>query len=451
MFPAAFALPTRTALAFILIFPLCALAQGRPGLMELYADALANNSGFQARLAEFRIAAQREPQATGKLLPQVGLRGSYEYVDEDVNGNFYGLVDIQNKDSFDSGVVGAQLTQALYRPELWIERDQAKLRLTQARFALDEAEDLLLIGVASAYFGVLAAEDHIRLTKAERDAVGRQLDQVEGRFLAGLATEADYQSAVAQQALVEARQLEAKVLREQAYASLQVAAGSEVLAVRRFSKAVVLATPEPARVDAWVERAREQNQSVVGLRLGRKLADGDLKKARKLRWPNVDLTARGLFLDSGGGLTGEREELESRVGINLTVPIYSGGQIGATIKQAKFGRQRAQALLAQAQAEAARDARVSFLDCEVGIQRIPALKAALEAARAAEQSTQAGFEVGTKTTADALRAVERRYAAERDYAGARYKFMLDTLRLKHAAGNLANTDLAQFDRLLERQ
>lgn len=429
--------------------PKPAVPPGVPtGLVTLYADALDGNQTYQARLAEFRIAAELEPQAHGKLLPQVGLRGSYDYVHEDIEGTFFGVVDVENKDEFPSGLIGAQLTQALYRPELWIDRDQAKKRVTQARFALDEAEDFLLVAVATAYFASLAAEDNQRLTRAEKDAVTRQFEQIDGRFQAGLATEADFQTASAQRALVEAKLIESQTAIEVSYTALEVIVGRPARRLRVLPENVVLASPEPQRVDEWAQRAREQNQKVLAIRFGREVAELEIDKALKLRWPKLDLISRGGYLDSGGGLTGDRTELEGRIGLSLSVPIYSGGQIESAVRAAEAGEARAQALLLQAQAEAARDARISFLNCQVGLARIPALKTAVDAARAAESATQAGYEAGTQTTADLLRSVEARYKAERELAGARYKFMLDTLQLKFAAGNLANSDLARFDRLL---
>lgn len=441
--------PRRVAVAAGLALALpAALAAPPSGLMALYADALTGNQTYQARLAEFRIAAELEPLAHARLLPQVGLRGSYDYVHEDIEGTFFGIVDVENKDEFPSGLVGAQLTQALYRPELWIERDQAKMRVTQARFGLDEAEDFLLIAVATAYFASLAAEDNQRLARAEKDAVTRQFDQIDGRFQTGLATEADFQTATAQRALVEAKLIESQTSIEASYTALEVIVGRPVRGLRVLPENVVLASPEPQRADEWAKRAREQNQKVLAIRLGREVAAQEIEKANRLRWPKLDLISRGGYLDSGGGLTGDRTELEGRIGLSLTVPIYSGGQIDSTIRAAEAGEARASALLLQAQAEAARDARVHFLNCQVGIARIPALNTAVTAARAAEAATQAGFDVGTQTTADLLRSVEARYGAERELAGARYKFMLDTLQLKFAAGNLANSDLARFDRLL---
>jgi outer membrane protein len=418
------------------------------GLLALYADALDHNAAYRAQAAQLRMVAELEPQAAGRLLPQLGLRGSYDQVHEDINGSYYGVVQVDSSDDFPVGGAGAQLTQALYRPELWIERDQAKLRLQQAQLVLEAAQDQLLVSLVTTYFAVLAAEDNVALTGAEKDAVARQLEQARGRHAAGLATEADFQVASAQHSLTEAGLLEAKTKVEAAYAALDVVAGHPLRTLMRLPETVALAPPQPARVEDWVERARNHNLQVLEARLGSQVAQREVDRAHKLSWPKLDLVGRAFYLDSGGGLTGERVENEQRIGISLSLPLYAGGAIDATVRQAQAGEERSQALLSQAQAEAARDARVAFLSCQAGLSRLPALTSAVQAARAAESAIRSGFDAGTHTSAEVLRAVEARYEAERDLAAARYKFMLDSLRLKQVAGNLVVGDLSVIDRSL---
>lgn len=424
-------------------------AAASPGsLLALYTEALDHNAAYRAQAAQMQMIAELEPQAVGKLRPQLGVRGSYDHVHEDIDGSYYGVVDVASDDDFPVGLAGAQLTQALYRPELWIERDQAKLLRKQSQLALEGAQDQLLVGLVTAYFAVLAAEDNVVLTTAEKDAVLRQLEQARGRHAAGLATEADFQVASAQLSLKEAGLLDARTKVDAAYAALDVVAGRPVRNLLRLPETVTLAAPQPQRVEDWVERARTGNLEVLGARLGNKVAGQEVDKAQKLHWPKLDLVGRAFYLDSGGGLTGERIENEQRIGVSLSLPLYAGGAIDATVRQARAGEERAQALLSQAEAEAMRDARVAYLSCQAGLSRLPALTSAVQAARAAESAMRAGFDSGTQTSADVLRAVEARYEAERDLAAARYKYMLDSLRLKQVAGNLVVGDLAAIDRSL---
>lgn len=435
------------------LLPLATLAAaaGPPGLSELYADALRDNPGYRARAAEARGVRAALSAAEGRLRPQLALTAASEQVDERIEGTFYGVVEVDNRDRFDAHRFGATLSQALFRPELGIEADQARLRAEQAALSLREAEDALLTGLTAAYFATLAAADDRLLTQAELAAVARQREQIEGRYAAGLATEADLQGARAREALVEAEGLRTRAQLNTRLAALRLVVGRPVTRLRRLGAALPLRAPDPPRLEAWVARARSQNPAVQLRRLGLRLSDQERDKASQRRLPRLDLVGRGLLLDSGGGLSGERRETEGRIGLQLQLPLYTGGQLEAGIEAAEAGREAAAALLAQAEADAERDAQVAFLDLEVGRARLPALQVAVEAARAAESAVRGGFEAGTRTSAEVLEAVETRFAAERDLAGARYRLLLDTLALKRAAGELLVADLRALEGLLAEE
>lgn len=418
-------------------------------LIQAYAEALKSNAAYRARLAQVEVVNQGEALTYGRLLPQVTLSAGYDYGHQKVDGDYYQIQNVDQSDDYGRGIVGVRLTQALYRPDLWGANDEATLRRSQARFQLDSAEDDLLVEVAEAYFGVLSAQDALRFAIAEFEAVDQQLEQVKGRAQGGLVTDADLQAAIAAQAISGADKIAAGSALSAAYARLDLAVGKPTRYLKSLPEGLVMMKPEPADPKVWMERARVQNQDVLAAQASAQMATLELERQKKLRWPRLDAVGNVSYLDNGGGITGDRTELEERIGVDLVVPIYSGGSVTAQIAQAEAGVQRQQALVDAAVAQASRDAQVAFLDSMGGLSQVPARKAAVEAARAAESSNKAGFDAGTRTSADVLRAVESRYDAERAYAAARYKFVVDSLKLKRSAGNLANADLNNLDRVLQ--
>lgn len=419
-------------------------------LIQCYADALKGNAAYQAQLAQVEVVNQGEAFTYGRLLPQVGFGAGYDLIHEKIDGEYYQVDDVDETNNYGHLVVGVKLTQALYRPDLWLAKDQAALRKSQAQFQLDAAEDDLLVEVSEAYFGVLAAQDYQRFAIAEFDALDRQLEQMRGRSAGGLVTDADLQAAVAAQAIAGANRIAAASALSGAYARLDLAVGKPVRYLRSLPEGLVMRKPEPADAQAWIDRARTQNQGVLATQAASQIATLDFEKQKKLRWPRLDAVGGAFYTDydQGGGVSGERTEIEERIGVDLTVPIYSGGSVSAQIAQAQATLARQDALVSAAVATAARDAQVAFLDTMGGLSQVPARKTAVEAARAAESSNQAGFDAGTRSSAELLRAVQARYDAERAYSSARYKFVVDSLKLKRSAGNLANADLHSLDRLL---
>jgi outer membrane protein len=427
-----------------------ALAQGAGSdLLGVCNDALQGNAGYRAARAEFEAARELLPQAQGKLLPQLGLRAQYDWLHEQISGNYYGVVDIDREDDFDQLLYGARLSQALYQPDLKLARDQASLRVQQAELKLRGMQDRLLLGVAEAYFTVLAAEDALRFARAETLALREQLDQVSAQEAAGLAIDAHVKAALAQQELAVAREVEALDAVANAVTRLEALGGRSYERLWRLPLNVLLVPPQPADVDVWMARAEGGNLLIEMQRLGLEVADIGHERARKAQWPVLDLVADAFRLDSGGGAAGERGEDQERIGVVLTLPLYAGGQIEATKRQTQALQAQAQAELEDVRTQVVRDTRIAYRNSSSGLQRVNAHKRALDAAIAAEASTRGGFEAGTLSNTDLLTAIERRYAAERDHANSRYLFLMASLRLKSLAGNLLVADLAQINRMLE--
>jgi outer membrane protein len=439
------------ALALLLALPAApARAASQPtDLLGVANDALQANPGYRAARAEYLAARELIPQAVGKLRPQIGARAQYDWVHESITGNYYGIFDIDRDEDFEQLLYGARLVQALYQPSLMIGKAQADRRARQAELALRSAQDALLMRVSETYFALLAAQDAMQFARSETLALREQLDQVRSRERSGLATDADLKAAIAQHEIALATEAEALDAVANATTLLEAIGGRRYTDIRRMPLNVLLVPPQPADAEVWVARAEAENPLIQIQRLGLEITGLDHERARKAAWPTLDLVADAFRFDSGGGLSGDRDETQERVGVVLTLPLYAGGQIAATRRQTLALQTRAEAQLDEARTQVARDTRIAFRNSSAGLQRVNALKRALDAAVASELSTRSAFDAGTRTNAEMLTAVERRYAAERDHANARYRFLINSLRLKQLAGNLLVADLAQINRMLD--
>ncbi len=417
-------------------------------LLTISNDALQANAGYRAARAEFVAARELVPQAAGKLKPQVGARLQYDWIHEDIDGDYYGFP-IDRDDDFTQLLYGARLTQALYQPGLVLGKAQAERRLQQAGHALRAQQDALLLAVSEAYFGVLAAEDAELFARAEVQALSQQLDQVQSRVDSGLSTDAEFKAAVAQHEIALAAEAEAADAVANTRSYLESLTGQHYQTLRRLPTHVQLVPPQPEDADTWIARAKAENPLVRGQTLAVEIAGMDRQRANRAQWPTLDLVGDAYRFDSGGGATGKRDESQERIGVVMSLPIYVGGQIDATKRQAIAMETRAEAMLDEVIAQVIRDVRIAHRKSSAGLLRVNALKRAVDAATAAEAATRSGYDAGTLTNADMLTAVERRYAAERDHAAVRYGFLLSSLKLKALSGNLLVADLAQINSMLE--
>ena len=417
-------------------------------LLSIATDALSLNPRYAAARAEYLAAKELVPIAEGKLLPQIGLMGSADWTHQDVEGEYYGVRNIDRSDGYETYLYGAVLQQALFRADLFVGLSQADLRVQAAAHALEAAQDELLIDVAEAYFSVLAAQDALTSTQAEVKSLGEQVQTLRGRADAGLATEADLKDAQARFELVLADELEGQNSVLTTTARLESLTGKSYPRLKRLPENMQLLPPQPQDELAWIERAKLNNSAVLAQRAAAAAAKMDNLRARRVAWPKLDINGGVFQLDNGGGVSGDRIERYDRIGVNLEVPIYSGGQISAGIRQTEQMQKRADALLDDVTSKAVRDTRLAYLNSLSGLHRASALKRAVEAAVAAEDGVRAGYDAGTRSSTDLMETLGQRYRAERNYAAARYKALINALRLKQQTGQLVTADLAMISRLL---
>jgi len=153
------------------------------------------------------------------------------------------------------------------------------------------------------------------------------------------------------------------------------------------------------------------------------------------------------------GVQAERSQFvdrtDSQIGLRLQIPLYTGGRVSALTREAREQFEAAQEGLVLTERRTVQNTRNSYLSVIANASRAQALAQALESTQAAFESAEAGFEVGTRTQVDVLLALREVFRAERDFAEARYGYLLETLRLQRAVGSLSVADLQRINQFLE--
>lgn len=437
-------------------------------LMQIYEKAL--RSDPLVREAEASMLATREgkPIARGSLLPQVN--GRYNYGKNAADGETVTTLGnsppvprvIDTRDN-DAKFWSLELRQSVFRWDQWVKLSQADKQSSQAEVDYEAAQQDLGIRVAEAYFNVLAAEDTLASEQAAKDAIGRQLEQAQKRFEVGLIAITDVQEA--QAAYDQA--LAAEILAKRALANQQ-----EVLRTiidetpPQLAKPGVelpLKNPDPADANQWVDLAMQQNRSLISSQIGVEIAKDDVKIARTGHYPTVDFVAARNNTDNTGAsrsppvgdpagprvesATGTDLETDS-LSLQFALPIFSGGTTSARVQQAVYQHRASRERLERTARETERQTRDAYLGVITDISRVQALKQALESAKTALKATEAGYDVGTRTTVDVLDARRNVFTAETIYLRSRYDYLINGLRLKQATGTLTTDDIAQIDALL---
>ncbi|WP_019558844.1 TolC family outer membrane protein [Thioalkalivibrio sp. ALE12] len=416
-------------------------------LMEVYERAAAEDAELRTAEAEYRSVLENRPLARSALLPQIS--GQAEA------GAFYR--DGRNEPSIDGRQTsfGVNLAQSLYDRRNYIELAQVDLEIARAEAELDAARQDLILRVAQAYFDVLIAQETLAFREAEVEAIERQLEQTQRRFDVGLVARTDVTEAQAQRDIAEAERIAAANQLDLTREQLAVITNTYWDELDMLRDEAELTPPDPADPQAWVDIALANNLELAAQRLSTETAREQIQRQRAEGLPRLNLNAsvrenryHGLDIppSSGGAFF---EGTDAQVGVQLEIPLYTGGRVSALTRQAREDFQAAQEGQSLVERRTTQDTRSAYLSVISNSSRVRALEQALASTQSAFEAAEAGFEVGTRTQVDVLLALREVFRAERDYAEARYGFLGESLRLQRAAGRLSVADLEAIDDLLE--
>jgi outer membrane protein len=416
-------------------------------LLGVYRDALVSDPVYQAARAQYQANVEKLPQARAGYLPLVSGSASA----------FYNYNQRPGVEDLDYGTRGFSVTlsQPIFRVQNWIAISQAEKVMIQAEATLTTASQDLILRVAQAYFDVLLAQDNVALSDAQKRAISEQLAQAKRNFEVGTATivdtleaQARYDQAVAKEVL-DANDLEVKKR------ALQQIIGKVPPGLTPLGDKMLLARPTPDSIDEWVKAGAESSLSVAVSQAALEIARQEVERSKAGHYPTLDLNASYNYnrnpasslgqLVTGVGITSEN----AGVGLVLSVPIFAGGATQSRVRESLALRDRAEQDLENTQRTVAQAVRQSFLNVTNGIALVRALEQALASTQSQLDSSILGRDVGVRTSVDVLNAQQQVFQTRRDLQQARYGYLMNTLRLKAAAGTLAETDLEQVNRMLK--
>jgi outer membrane protein/protease secretion system outer membrane protein len=303
--------------------------------------------------------------------------------------------------------------------------------------------------VGEAYFNALLAQDQVLLIEAQKATYATQLDAARKGLEAGTGTRTDIDEAQARLDLTLAQELEALQNVEFTRRRLESLMGrpADVLAsldVQRFSPTA----PIPGLVDAWVERAEQASPELQSLRAQLDAAGMEVEKAQAGHKPTLDAVAQW-SRSSSDTVTSVNQRYDNKsIGLQLSVPLYAGGYVSSTVRQAVAAQERAREALEAARRDLGVRVHQEFRGMTEGVLRVKALEQAVRSAEQAVLSNQKSFQAGSRTTVDVLIAQQQKTTAQRDLAQARYLYLVSRLRLQALAGDDRQASVAQANNAL---
>ncbi len=431
-------------------------------LADVYEQAVKDDPTLQAAQATYKANKEIKSQALSRLLPQV--RGDYTYTksDEDSESRRFFSADVPPFDSSfntedTTNSYSISLSQDLFNLSTYFSFKQSKALSKQAELQFSIDQQSLILRTAEAYFDVLSAKDNLTSSLAAEKAVSQQLEQTQQRYDVGLIAITDVHSARASHDLSIANRLTAEIDLGIAYEAVAALTGRQPSNLHNLAPNFPVSKPEPANADAWVAYAFGNNLSI---KLAEQVAaasnqNANAKKSGHLPTVSGSIRYRDSKTDTSqfsridpiGPLPAAFSNANGTTfEIRVDVPIYLGGLKYSEQRQAGFERVRDQANLVAAKRKAVQQARSNYLITVTDTARVTARRRGITSAQSALDATQAGYDAGTRNIVDLLDAQRDLYRAETDYAETRYDYVINSLKLKQAAGTLGPQDIYDLNK-----
>jgi outer membrane protein len=447
-------------IAVLLASAFMSLNAGAADLVEVYKQALANDANYASARAAVAAGREKITQGRSALLPTVAASGNYTRSDLDISPFNEGTVVIGNNNqpaivqhqgsNLNATDYTISLTQPLFRWDRWQAYEQSKLQQAVAEAQFAQAQQDLITRVAQAYFDVLAAQDTLESTRAEKAAVTEQLASAKRNFEVGTQTITDTHEAQAAHDLVVSREFAAVNDLDNKRAALQAIIGTVPATLAPLKTGVTLAAPTPGAIDPWISSAENQNYGVVAQQLGVELAKRDISRNRAGHLPTLDLVASSRHQNVMGTSQGSGSTKNNQIGVQWSVPIFSGFAVTSRVREAIALEDKARNDLEANRRSAALAVRQTFLGVNSGLAQVKALEAAEVSSQSALESNKLGYQVGVRINIDVLNAQRQLYSTRTQLSQARYTTILNGLKLKAAAGSLREEDLLPVNNLLQK-
>lgn len=404
------------------------------------------------RAADEALAAGREKAVQGSALfrPQVSLSASVTQIED--KSSTSGPLTALAAGSGRATEAALQLKQPVYSAKNTADQQQLQQQSELAAISHRGALQDLLQQVGEVYFDLLLAQENLRVALAEKAAVGLQRDRAQARFEVGRGKVTDLQEAQARYDAVLTKEVSASstlALRQAKYEALT--GSGETLA--GLAPGFVPAAPLPDDLAVWQGKAQDHNLRVLAKRHELLIANADLGRYRLEGRPTLDLVASVGHKGQSGSLSPLIAPDGSRVaavGLQFSVPLYSGGALNSRERETVAKARQAEQELAAAMRDARLQVQDSFLAVKTGVARVAAVAQQVLSAQTALDATTLGRDVGSRTELDVLDAQQRLYASQLDLAQARRDHLLARLRLAAAAGELDESDLMALNTHLRR-
>ncbi|MEY3883821.1 MAG: hypothetical protein RLZZ379_1099, partial [Pseudomonadota bacterium] len=415
--PRAYLLPLMLAVYGNAAFALDSSINMPLDLISAWHAAQSKDPTFSAARAGAEAGKQKNAQARALNMPQVtaavgtGVVNAYNKISNaQFSAPLFGAADGASfKTQTDQGVnlrwnISAQ--QPLYNVERSSMAQQLNKQAQLAEVRLSNEEQQLILRVSKAYFDVLLAEDTLTSVDKQRAAVAQALAAAKARFVEGDVAIIDTHEAQARDDALISQALEADSNYQLAKAALLDLTGADTR-LARLPEMANLQQLKAGELNDWITQAQSNSPYLHMQQIQQGIAHDEIDKYKAANAPVLNLVAQAVGEELRGFAGGANSALSNQafsVGVQLTIPLFTGGMRNAKYEEAIALEGQAKDETEAMRLKASQQARATWLGITIGKSKVKAIEQALHSSKVKLDATELGREVGDRTTLDVLNA-----------------------------------------------
>lgn len=428
-----------------LLFGLCCACSGSVqalGLLDAYDLALRNDPTFQAAIQEREAGEENRIIGRAGLLPNLywsynNSRNESEVTQSTAVGN------VTSDRDYRSYASTLTLQQPLLDYEAYARYRQgaAQALFADERFRSKSQE--LAVRVLSAYSQALLAQERIELSRAQKRAYAERLQLNERLLKGGEGTRTDVLETQARLSLAQAEEIESLDTQDAALRELEAIVGQplQIDELAPLTRQFEIPPLAPNRFETWREMAMANNPELKSQHHALDVAEYEVERKRAGHMPKVSLYASSRQTSSDSESSYNQKYDTNSVGIQVSLPLFAGGSVSASTRQAANQLSQAQYELDAQTARTLIELRKQFNLNTSGAAKVRAYEMAVSSATALVTATKKSVTGGERVNLDVLDAEQQLFTARRDLADARHAYLLARIQLKYFAGLLNEQDL----------
>ena len=414
-------------------------------LWSIYQKALNNDPRYKQQQFTYEADKETIDQAKSQLRPQINASLGTGRINDDINAQTSAA---SIDESYNSGNASINLSQTIWDKTRFENLDLAKNQVHLSKLQLGNAYQDLLIRIADRYFNLLAAEDTLMVTQRERETLNAQSEQASELLEAGLGTSTDLYQSQSRLQLAEVDILSAKNAIADNRQALQEIIGEPVQKLAKPTADYPIVDPQPFELQEWLNTAYKNNYELATAHQQSDIARQNIEIARSGHWPSLNLNAGHTYDDNDGGISGDIDSTRTSITLDLSAPIYQGGQTDSQTREATRRYSSSLQNTDTVRRNIERRVRDAYNTVITSKNQVIALQSAVKAANNALQARQQSFESGLSTNVEVLDATRDLFSSQRDLLQSRYNYILSMFSLKNLAGILNEKDFRNTSELL---